>query len=156
MSQRAMGRATEFVRALTLLFKRRGYKYDDRGFQDLSDKEFQEFLETARIPPAAEDLQEQVKQEIERRVREVEDRKQGPLRTALEAKLKGALKREKKSGIAEPRQVKEAELEQVVQGFGCLCRSAGRHGEALAKRVEGPLEQSDTAGTVRQSDTDPM
>ena len=116
------GTSDEFVRALTLLFKKRGYKYDDRGFHDLSDKEFQEFLETVRIPPAAEDLREQVKQEIERRVREVEDRKQGSLRTALEAKLKAALKREKNSGIAEPCQVKEAELEQVVQGFG---RSAG-------------------------------
>ena len=113
------GTSDEFVCALTLLFKKRGYKYDDRGFQDLSNKEFREFLETARIPHAAADLQKQVEQEIERRVREVEDRKQGPLRTALEAELKAALKRERKPGIAEPRQVKEAELDQVVQGFGC-------------------------------------
>ena len=125
------GTSDEFVRALTLLFKRRGYKYDDRGFQDLSDKEFQEFLETARIPPAAEDLQEQVKQEIERR----------PLRTALEAKLKGALKREKKSGIAEPRQVKEADLEQVVRGFGCTAGLPDDTMKRWQKELKGLLNK---------------
>ncbi|MDI6784156.1 MAG: RRXRR domain-containing protein, partial [bacterium] len=111
---------TIFVRALTLLFKKRGYKYDQRGIAELTDAELKEFLASARIPKEIGELYDQIKNEITRR----EQNPDLPIRgkkkvTASELfeSLEKATTRPRQPRIAEPRQIKQEELRAIVESF---------------------------------------
>jgi 5-methylcytosine-specific restriction endonuclease McrA len=108
-----------FVGALVAIFRKRGYKFDDRKVSELSDIELEEFLNKARVSGA---LAEQIKAEIERREKEPDDTVRGQKRRSpaeLQQLLSKAecLKREPR--VAEPRETKEEDLRKVVRGF-CL------------------------------------
>jgi hypothetical protein len=114
--------ACGFVRALTLLFKKRGYKWDDRAVSEMNDMQLKGFLDHARIPSEATALRDEIMREIQRRTENPGDpvrgrKKVGPLE--LTALLEQACSRLSQPRVAEHRSVKEAELKAVVDGFGC-------------------------------------
>jgi 5-methylcytosine-specific restriction endonuclease McrA len=121
----------EFVRAVTLIFQKRGYKYDDRGLSELKDIELKDFLESARIPPQASDFRQDVERELKRREENSDDpsrgRKKIPL-AELTALYDQACNRQHQPRIAEPRSVKEADLRAVIEGFG---KNAGLSEETI-------------------------
>lgn len=117
--------AAGFVRALTLIFKKRGYKFDDRTFGEMSDIELKKFLQTARIPPEVSELREDMQLEIQRRDENPDDPVRGRKKvspTELRELFNTACARLPQPRIAEHRSVKEADLRAVIEGFG---RSAG-------------------------------
>lgn len=111
-----------FIRALTLLFKKRGFKYDDKGFQDISDAEIKDFLENSRIPAEAGILIQEIEDEIQRREDEPELPCRGKKKVnakELRELLNIATQRKKTPRIAESRQIKESELSSIVEAFCC-------------------------------------
>ena len=112
-----------FVKALTLIFQKRGYKWDSIALNEMTDSKLKDFLTTARIPN--NDLYADVRAQIKRR----EDDANGAVRgksKASPAELLGLLEkarsRQQQPRQAEHRSVKVAELIEVIEGFG---RSAG-------------------------------
>ncbi len=112
--------ANGFVRALTLIFKKRGYKFDNRGLNELTDKQLEDFLQHARIPPEAQDLHQAIEQELKRREEYANDPVRGRKKIqvpVLRQLFETACRRERQPKIAEDRRVKEADLQAVVAGF---------------------------------------
>lgn len=123
--------AEGFVCALTHLFQKRGYKWDDRGLKEMSDAEIKEFLLSSRIP--SDDLQSQVSAEIERRAEYPDDPARGRTKVSpeeLRSLSAEARKRERQPRKAEHRSIKEQDLRAVVVGFG---KSAGLAPEVIAR-----------------------
>lgn len=113
--------AAGFVRALTLIFKKRGYKFDDRSFSEISDKDLKDFLQTARIPSEVDNLRHAIEQEINRREKNPDDPVRGRKKVAIHefrALFEQACARLPQPRVAEHRSVKEAELIAVIDGFG--------------------------------------
>jgi len=111
--------AEGFVCALTHLFQKRGYKWDDRGLHEMSDAEIKEFLMSSRIPN--DELQSQVSAEIESRAEHPDDPSRGRTKVSpeeLRSLLAEARKREPQPRKAEHRSIKEQDLREVVAGFG--------------------------------------
>jgi hypothetical protein len=109
-----------FVRALSLIFQKRGYKWDAIALEQMSDSKLKEFLESARIP--SDDLAADIKKLIERRRLDPNDPIRGKKNRVtpeeLERLLETARQREPQPRVAEHRRVKEEDLQAVVEGFG--------------------------------------
>ena len=116
--------AAGFVRALTLIFQRRGYKWDAIALEEMPDAKMKDFLLNARIPAGNTGLADEVKLQIERRRADSTGSFRGKSKVSVE-ELEGcflrALERGKKPPrprLAEHRSVKESDLRAVVEGFG--------------------------------------
>lgn len=113
--------AAGFVRALTLVFKKRGYKFDDRALSEMSDKDLKKFLQTARIPAEASSLRQEIESELKRRAESLDDpvrgRKKIPL-AELHDLFQQACSRQRQPRVAEHRSIKEAEIYAIIEGFG--------------------------------------
>jgi 5-methylcytosine-specific restriction endonuclease McrA len=99
--------AAGFVCALTILFQKRGYKYDEAELEEFKDTRLLEFLNSCSRLEAAPDLAEKMRSEVERRGKP-------KLQQAFEA----ALTRPPEPRKAVPRQVKEEDLRVIVFAFG--------------------------------------
>ncbi|MBI5236873.1 MAG: HNH endonuclease [Deltaproteobacteria bacterium] len=99
--------AEGFVIALTHIFKRRGYKYDDRDLEELSDARLAEFMDSCCVLKDACSLADDLRVEIERR-------EKPKLMDAYEQ----ALVRKPQLRKALPRQIKENDLRTIVERFG--------------------------------------
>jgi hypothetical protein len=102
--------ASGFVCALTHLFQKRGYKYDDKDLEDFSPERLKEFLDSCCLLQHAPELAEKVRNEVRRR-----DKPE--LREAFTA----ALTRPPQPRKPVPRQVKEEDLRAMVGSFGAEC-----------------------------------
>lgn len=115
--------AAGFVRALTLIFQKRGYKWDAIALEEMSDAKLKEFLMTARIPTDDPAFAEQIRTQIERRRINPDLLIRGKNKCSveeLESCLQFACERGKQAPrprLAEHRSVKEADLRGVVDGF---------------------------------------
>jgi RRXRR protein len=124
------------VKAMTLIFQKRGYKWDANELDRMTDGKLKDFLATARIPNDA------LAQEIEGLIKLREENPDDPLRgrdkvtpEELRALLQTARQRDRQPRQAEHRTVKEADLREVIDGFG---RSASLPSE-LAERWKREL-----------------
>lgn len=99
--------AEGFVIALTHIFKKRGYKYDDRDFEELSNSNLQEFLDSCCLLEESGVLADVLKEEVERRNSD-----------KLKEAYRKALVRQPERRKALPRQLKENYLKEVVTQFG--------------------------------------
>jgi hypothetical protein len=117
--------AEGFVRALTLIFQKRGFKWDAIALEEMNDAKLKEFLQSARIPTGDPSFADQVRAQIARRRTDPENprwgiksKRVGP--EELEALFQVACRRGNeppRPRMAEHRSVKEAELRGVVEGF---------------------------------------
>jgi hypothetical protein len=125
--------AAGFVRAVTLIFKKRGYKYDEKSISEISDNDLKKFLVTARVPPEVSELHHGIEREIQRREENPDDpvrgRKKVPF-AELKELFQQACDRLPQPRVAEHRSVKEADLRAVIDGYG---KSAGLPPEAIAQ-----------------------
>lgn len=116
--------ASGFVRALTLIFQKRGYKWDAIALDEMTDSKLKDFLLSARIPPDGQDLVAEISQQIENRKADPAGAFRGKPKVPveeLEACLRLAQERGNKpprARLAEHRSVKESDLRAVVEGFG--------------------------------------
>ncbi|MFB3815612.1 MAG: HNH endonuclease domain-containing protein [Terriglobales bacterium] len=99
--------AAGFVCALTHLFQKRGYKYDDKELEDFSEDRLKDFLDSCCLLARAADLAEKMRAEVDRRAKP-------KLRDAFTA----ALTRLPQPRKAVPRQIKEEDLRVMVAAFG--------------------------------------
>ncbi|MHA2641783.1 MAG: HNH endonuclease [bacterium JZ-2024 1] len=111
-----------FVVALTHIFRKRGYKYDQRGLRDLQPPEMLEFLKSCFNLSEAPELKGQLKAYI-RRLREEEQATPGKKEKRayaddLDKALKEAEKRNPEPRKAWPRELKENEILRLVSAFG--------------------------------------
>lgn len=115
--------AAAFVRALTLVFQKRGYKWDSIALEQMADVALKEFLNSARIPADDPQLSDQVRSQIERRRTDPDSPLRGKKKISpeeLEALLRLACERGKqppRPRVAEHRSVKESEVRGIVDGF---------------------------------------
>jgi hypothetical protein len=113
------GDAEAFVKALTLIFQKRGYKWDSIALEEMTDSKLKDFLTTARIPN--DDLSADVRAQIKRREDDSDDPVRGKSKVSpaeLLDLLDKARKRQQQPRQAEHRSVKAAELSEVIAGFG--------------------------------------
>lgn len=111
--------ANGFVRALTLIFQKRGYKWDAVELQKMRDDRLKDFLENARVP--SDILAGIIRDEIERRRANPDDSARGRKRVPpdqLVDLLSEARGRKPQPRVAEHRSVKEADLQSIIEGFG--------------------------------------
>lgn len=107
-----------FVRALTIIFRKRGYSWDGIDIHDMTDAELKEFLDTARVPKGSS---EYVQQAIDLRRSDPKNPLRGKKKITpeeLEKALNDSMRRERKPRTAEHRQVRLGDIEDVVRGFG--------------------------------------
>ena len=110
--------ARGFVRALTLIFQKRGYKWDAIELANMTDIKLKDFLLSSRVPDS---LTEQIRSEIQRRRQDPDSSVRGKKRVSpddLLDELEKALHRESEPRKAEHRDVKVADLSSVIDGFG--------------------------------------
>jgi len=110
--------AMGFVRALTLIFRKRGYKWDAIELANMTDVKLKDFLLSSRVPDS---LAPQIRSEIQRRQQDPDNSVRGKKRISsddLLGELEKALHRESEPRKAEHRDVKEADLCSVIDGFG--------------------------------------
>jgi hypothetical protein len=113
------GDAEAFVKALTLIFQKRGYKWDSIALEEMTDGKLKDFLSTARIPN--DELFADVRAQIKRREDDPGDPVRGKSKVPpaeLLDLLEKARKRQQQPRQAEHRSVKAAELIGVIAGFG--------------------------------------
>lgn len=111
--------ANGFVRALTLTFQKRGYKWDAVELRKMTDDRLKDFLEKARVP--SDNLASIIRDEIERRRANPDDSARGRKRVPpdqLVDLLSEARGRKPQPRVAEHRSVKEADLQSIIEGFG--------------------------------------
>jgi len=117
------GDAAALVRAITLIFQKRGYKWDAIALGEMSDVKLKDFLLTARMPTGDASLAEQVRAQLQKRKDDPEDPVRGKPKVSveeLESLVALACKRGElpaRPRLAEHRSVKEAELKAVIEGF---------------------------------------
>ena len=114
--------AQGFVKALTLIFQKRGYKWDAIALEEMTDARWKDFLTTARIPN--DELQASVTHQIELRKDDPSNPKRGKTKIPPD-ELLDLLRKARERGnlppeprVAEHRSVKETELREVIAGFG--------------------------------------
>lgn len=108
-----------FVRAITLIFQKRGYKWDAVELQKMTDDKLRDFLEKARVPN--DNLTSTIRDEIERRRDNPDDLSRGRKKVQpdqLVRLLDEARERKPQPRVAEHRSVKEADLQSIIEGFG--------------------------------------
>src|SRR5437762_403118 len=111
--------AEGFVKALTLIFQKRGYKWDAIAPEEMTDDKLKDFLATARIPN--DELARDIEKQIKRREENPDDPLRGKKKVSpgeLRGLLEAARKRDRQPRQAEHRSVKEADLREVIDGFG--------------------------------------
>ena len=96
-----------FVCALTHLFQKRGYKYDQKDLDDFTTERLIDFLNSCCLLAQAPELEKQMRAEVERR-------NKAKLLDAFET----ALTRPPEPRKAVPRQIKEQELRTMIEMFG--------------------------------------
>lgn len=111
--------ASGFVRALTLIFQKRGFKWDAIELAKMTDEKMKDFLQTARVP--SDNLASDIREEIQRRRQDPDSSVRGKKKVSpdeLLALLEQARERRPQPRVAEHRSVKEADLRSAVEGFG--------------------------------------
>jgi len=111
--------ADGFVKAVTLIFQKRGYKWDAIELAQMSDAKLKDFLSTARVP--TQELCDEIRAQITRRADDPNDPVRGKTRVGVEELLRlleHARHRPPQPRQAEHRSVKEADLREVIEGFG--------------------------------------
>jgi 5-methylcytosine-specific restriction endonuclease McrA len=111
--------ASGFVRALTLIFQKRGFKWDAIELAKMTDEKMKDFLQTARVP--SDNLASDIREEIQRRRQDPDSSVRGKKKVSpdeLLALLEQARERHPQPRVAEHRTVKEADLRSAVEGFG--------------------------------------
>jgi len=112
-----------FVRALTLIFQKRGYKWDAIALEEMTDVKLKDFLLTARTPTDDPALSEKIRAQIARRKLDPADPVRGKTKVQpeeLERLLQLACERGQQPArprLAEHRSIKEADLRAVIEGF---------------------------------------
>jgi len=96
-----------FVCALTHLFQKRGYKYDQKELDDFTSERLIDFLNSCCLLAQAPELEKEMRAEVERR-------NKPKLHEAFEA----ALIRLPEPRKAVPRQIKEQDLRTIIEKFG--------------------------------------
>ena len=136
-----------FVRALTLIFQKRGYKWDAIDLEQMSDAALKDFLNSARIPPGDPQLANQVSSQIERRRTDPESPARGKKKIPpeeLDALFQLACARGEqppRPRTAEHRSVKEADLCSAVDGFTRSCGLAQADMERWKRELCGLLDK---------------
>ena len=134
--------AVGFVKALTLIFQKRGYKWNAIALEEMTDEKLKGFLETARIPN--EELYQDVKKQIDRRREDPASPVRGKSKIdpdELSQMLDKARSRQPQLRIAEHRSVKEADLENVVQGFASAAELSQEIAETWKRELSGLLNK---------------
>jgi hypothetical protein len=111
--------ASGFVRALTRIFQKRGYKWDAIELGKMTDEKLKDFLQTARVPD--DDLASKIRDEIERRRENPDDSARGRKKVPpdqLVDLVNEARGRKSQPRVAEHRSVKESDLRSAIEGFG--------------------------------------
>ena len=135
--------AAGFVRALTLIFQKRGYKWDAIDLKEMSASKLKEFLLSARIPPNDPSLRDQVRTRIEHFRNEPDSGKKGKPKVTseeLEAYFQLACERGKQPArprIAEHRSIKEADIRDVIDGFANSSAMPKDENECWKKELAG-------------------
>lgn len=133
-----------FIRALTLIFQKRGYKWDSIALEQMSDAALKEFLNSARIPTDDPELSTQIRTQIERRRKDPDSPARGKKRIPpeeLEMLFKIALERGNhppRPRVAEHRSVKEADLRAAIDGFAKSASVPENDAERWKKELAGP------------------
>lgn len=96
-----------FVCALTHIFQKRGYKYDDKELSELSDGALEDFLNSCCLLKDAAELASKIRTEVETRNKP----------RLVQAYTK-ALDRMPEPRKAMPRSIKEQELSDIIKKFG--------------------------------------
>lgn len=96
-----------FVCALTQIFQKRGYKYDDKELGEFSNDRLLDMLNSCSMLDKAEQLKESLKKEVESRGN-----------SKLMKAYKNSLFRNSEPRKAVPRQIKIADLETMIEAFG--------------------------------------
>lgn len=96
-----------FVCALTHLFQKRGYKYDDKELADFPESRLLEFLNSCCLLEKAPELAAKMEAEVSRRAK-----------PKLIQAYQAALKRAPELRKAVPRQIKEGDLRTMIAAFG--------------------------------------
>ena len=96
-----------FVCALTHLFQKRGYKYDDKELAEFSEARLLDFLDSCCLLEQAPELAAKMEAEVQRRGKP----------KMIEA-YRAALTRPSEPRKAVPRQIKEGDLRAMVAAFG--------------------------------------
>jgi hypothetical protein len=140
--------AAGFVRALTLIFQKRGYKWDAIALEEMSASRLKGFLLTARIPTNDPTLTQQVHDRIEQLKSGPDSPGRGKPKISpeeLEACLQLACERGRqppRPRVAEHRSVKEADLRAVVDGFAKSKRIHEDQAERWKKELCGLLNKA--------------
>jgi len=130
LAQQGKTDAAGFVKALTLIFQKRGYKWDAIELEQMTDAKLKDFLATARVP---EGLYEKIRGLIEKRKDEPDSPVRGKEKVSpqeLLGLLEEARKRPRGPRQAEHRDVKAEDLRKVIDGFG---RFAGLPAETIER-----------------------
>lgn len=118
------GGSEAFVRALTLIFQKRGYKWDAIALGAMNDEQLKDFLLSARVPPGSETLIADLRAQINRRRTDPDHPSRGKAKVTpeeFETLMERAIERGGRPArprLAEHRSVKEADICAVVKGFG--------------------------------------
>lgn len=126
--------ASGFVRALTLIFKKRGYKYDDKDFLEYDAKRLIDFLNSCCLLKESPKMKVAIEEEIKRRS-EIKEQ------TKLKEAFNVALDRSPQPRKAVPRQIKENELEKIISAFGKRYDLAPHITERWKKELVGLLNK---------------
>lgn len=108
-----------FVKALTLIFQKRGYRWDAIELAEMTDAKLKDFLATARVP--TQELCDQILAQVQRRKDDPDDPIRGKTKVSADELLQlleAARKRPRQPRQAEHRDVKGADLREVIDGFG--------------------------------------
>lgn len=124
--------AEGFVRALTLIFKKRGYKYDNKEVEELSDDRLLEFLDSCCRLQDAEEMAIVLEEEVSRRNK-----------PKLQEAYKKALTREPEPRKALPRQIKEHELREIISAFG---KRYNLDNQIVARWIRELIGEKDSSG----------
>ncbi|OGP65397.1 MAG: hypothetical protein A3K22_06405 [Deltaproteobacteria bacterium RBG_16_42_7] len=104
--------AEGFVIALTHILQKRGYKYDGKEFSDYDDSRLIDFIDSCAMLAEAPEMRKALEDEIMRR--EVGEKEKPKLHEAFD----NALNRQRERKKALPRQVREKDMEDMVDVFG--------------------------------------
>lgn len=131
----------QFVKALTLVFQKRGFKWEgNESLQAMSLKDLKAFLKQARVP---REEQRRFEDEFQRRTAVPDD--EGKILSAkdkpeLQALLNESLNRTPQPRVAEHRMFHEAELHAVIEGFAQ--RHAPKQVAAWTKQLNALLNKA--------------
>ncbi|HOO57493.1 MAG TPA: HNH endonuclease domain-containing protein [bacterium] len=130
-----------FVRALALIFRKRGYMWDGAEMEKKSDAELKDFLENSRIPP---DAASEIEAIISFRKENPDTPERGKKKVTpdnLLLLLKEATEREKQPRKAEHRDIRKADLDGVIDGAARSFRIPGETTDKWKKELKQILDK---------------